>query len=108
MVGIIRALWHLPLFWVVGTNQIKMGFGFDFIVFVTFVISSAVITAWCYLGNGRSILAVTLLNTIGSLSFDIFAYAPGTLKHLIYVSLMMLGAGAVLFYFQFTEKKKAP
>lgn len=90
--------------------QIKMGFGFDFIVFVTFVISSAIITAWCYLDNGRSVLAVTLLNTIGNLSFDIFAYAPGTLKHLIYVSLMMLGAGAgaVLFYFQSTEKKKAP
>ena len=108
IVGIIHALWHLPLFWVVGTNQINMGFGFDFIVFIAFVISSAIITAWCYLGNGRSILAATLLSTIGNISFDIFAYAPGTLKHLIYVSLMVLGAGAVLFYFQIIEKKNSP
>jgi len=53
-------------------------------------------------------LAATLLNTIGNLSFDIFAYAPGTLKHLIYISLMMLVADAVLYYFQITEKKTQP
>ena len=103
-VGIIHTLWHLPLFWVVGTNQIKMGFGIDFIIFTAFVISSAIITAWCYLGNGHSILAATLLHTSGNLSFDIFAYAPGTLKHLIYVSIMVLGAVVVLFYFRKTEK----
>ena len=107
IVGVIHAFWHLPLFWVVGTNQIKMGFGIDFIIFIAFVISSAIITAWCYLGNGRSILAATLLHTIGNLSFDIFAYAPGTLKHLVFVSLMVLGAIAVLFYFQTAENKNS-
>lgn len=98
LVGAIHCLWHLPLFWVVGTNQIKMGFGTDFYIFIAFVLSSAVYSAWCYYGNSRSIFAVALLHTTGNLSFDIFAYAPGTLKHLLFVVLMTAGAIPVLWY----------
>ena len=105
LVGIIHTLWHLPLFWVVGTNQIKMGFGVDSILFSAFVISSSIITAWCYIGNQHSILAVALLHTMGNLSYDIFAYAPGSLKHLIYVSLMVVAAVIILVYFQKIESK---
>jgi membrane protease YdiL (CAAX protease family) len=105
LTGLIHTLWHLPLFWVVGTNQIKMGFGTDFLIFIAFVISSAVFSAWCYYGNNHSVLAVTLLHTTGNLSFDIFAYAPGATKHLIYVLLSVLGAILILFYFQFNTKK---
>ena len=105
LVGIIHTLWHLPLFWVVGTNQIKMGFGPDYLIFIAFVVSSSIITAWCYLGNRRSILAVTLLHTFGNLSFDIFAYAPGTLKHLVFVSLMVLSSVIILIYFLRIESK---
>ncbi len=97
--GVIHTVWHLPLFWVVGTNQIKMGFGRDFLIFIAFVISSAVLTAWCYYGNRRSIMAAALLHTMGNLSFDIFAYAPGTTKHLIFVLLFTLSAILVLIYF---------
>ncbi len=104
LVGIINAIWYLPLFWVVGSNQIKMGFGIDFIIFIAFVTSSAVISAWCYLSNGHSILAAALLQTAGNLSFDTFAYAPGTLKHLILVLLVVLGAIGVLIYFRKIEK----
>ena len=68
MVGLIHAFWHLPLFWVVGTNQIKMGFGTDFWIFVAFVLTSSVFSAWCYLGNGRSIMAAALLHTAGNLN----------------------------------------
>jgi membrane protease YdiL (CAAX protease family) len=107
LVGVIHTFWHLPLFWVVGTNQMKMGFGPDFLIFVAFVVSSAVLTAWCYYGNKNSIMAATLLHTTGNLSFDIFAYAPGTLKHLIYVLLMVAGAVSVLLYFQ-TRAKQIP
>jgi membrane protease YdiL (CAAX protease family) len=105
MVGLIHAIWHLPLFWVVGTNQIKMGFGVDFWIFIIFVVATSVISAWCYLGNGRSILAAALLHTTGNLSFDIFSYAPGTIKHLIFVLLMVLGAIGILIYFRLKWKK---
>ena len=104
LTGVIHTVWHLPLFWVVGTNQIKMGFGPDFLIFILFVISTSVITAWCYYSNKHSIMAAALLHTLGNLSFDIFAYAPGTTKHLIFVLLSTTIAILVLFYFQFNKK----
>ena len=104
LVGVIHAFWHLPLFWVVGTNQMKMGFGQDFLVFIGLVIATAVLTAWCYYGNQHSIMAVTLLHTAGNLSFDIFAYAPGTTKHLVFVLLTGLSAILVLICFQLMKR----
>jgi membrane protease YdiL (CAAX protease family) len=105
LVGVIHTFWHLPLFWVVGTNQIKMGFGSDFLIFAAFVISSSIFSAWCYYGNRRSIMASALLHTTGNLSFDIFAYSPGTTKHLIFVLLTVLGAALIIFYFQTNQKQ---
>lgn len=100
LTGGIHTIWHLPLFWVVGTNQMKMGFGQDFLIFIVFVIASSVITAWCYYGNKRSIMAAALLHTLGNLSFDIFAYAPGTTKHLVFVLLSAVTAVLVLISFK--------
>lgn len=97
LVGVIHTIWHLPLFWIAGTNQIQMGFGPDFFIFILFVISSAVYSAWCYYGNNRSVFAVALLHTTGNLSFDIFAYAPGTFKHLVFVLLVAAGAIPLLW-----------
>lgn len=98
LTGVIHAIWHLPLFWVVGSKQIKMGFGIDFLIFIGFVISSAIYSAWCYYGNNHSVMAVALLQTTSNLSFDIFAYAPGTLKHLVFV--LLVAAGALLLLWQ--------
>ena len=96
--GVVHTIWYLPLFWVVGSNQIKMGFGADFLIFIGFVISSAIYSAWCYYGNRRSVMAVALLHTTANLSFDIFAYSPGTLKHLVFVLIMIAGAIPLLWY----------
>lgn len=104
--GAIHTLWHLPLFWIVGTNQIKMGFGNQFLIFIGFVISSAVYSAWCYYGNNHSVMAVALFHTTANLSFDIFAYAPGTLKHMIFVLLMVAGAIPLLWYLGHTGQEK--
>ena len=108
LIGIIRTIWYLPFFWVVGTNQIEMGFGIDFLIFIAFVISSSVFSAWCYYGNQRSIMAATLLHTTSNLSFDIFAYSPGTTKHLIFVLLTVLGAVLIIINFQFKIRKTQP
>ncbi|NQS92619.1 MAG: CPBP family intramembrane metalloprotease [Chloroflexi bacterium] len=108
LVGIIHSLWHLPLFWMVGTNQIKMGFGTDFLIFIAFVISSSVISSWCYYGNNHSILAITLLHTTSNLSFDIFAYAPGSVKHLITTLLMVLVTTLLLIFYLNWKKADPP
>jgi uncharacterized protein len=108
LVGLIHTIWHLPLFWMVGTNQIEMGFGIDFLIFIAFVISSSVFSAWCYYGNQRSIMAATLLHTTSNLSFDIFAYSPGSTKHLVFVLLTVLGAVLIIINFQLKIKKTQP
>jgi hypothetical protein len=50
-------------------------------------------------------MAAALLQTAGNLSFDIFAYAPGTTKHLVFVLLSSLAAVLVLIYFSSSTRK---
>jgi membrane protease YdiL (CAAX protease family) len=92
IVGILHAMWHLPLFWIVGTNQIKIGLGFNFLFFVAWVTASSIYSSWCYIDNGRSTLAVTLLHFTANLFLDIFGYQPGTTRFYSYLLLTVLGA----------------
>ena len=95
IIGVFHALWHLPLFWVVGTNQLRIGLGVGFLLFVAQAIAFSIYSTWCYLGNGHSTLAVTLLHTTGNLCLDVFALDPGSTRNSIYTLVMVLGAAAV-------------
>jgi len=95
IIGFFHAFWHLPMFWVVGTNQIKMGLDIDFLIFVVQVFAFSVITTWVYIGAGHSTLAATLLHGVGNLCLDIFAVAPGTLKNYLLTLLMVAVAAAI-------------
>jgi len=92
VIGIFHALWHLPLFWVVGTNQIKMGLGVDFLLFIAQATAFSFFATWCYLRNGHSTLAVMLFHFTGNLCNDLFTLAPGTLKFHLQTILMVVGA----------------
>lgn len=92
LVGIFHALWHLPMFFMVGTNQIKMGLDLDFLIFVVQVLAYSILTTWVYTGNGHSTLAATLFHCMGNLCLDIFVVAPGTMKNNLYTLLIVLGA----------------
>jgi membrane protease YdiL (CAAX protease family) len=92
VVGVFHALWHLPLFWVVGTNQIKIGLGFNFMLFLTQAVAFSVFVSWCYIGNSHSTLAVMLFHFTGNLCNDLFTFVPGTLKYQLQTLLMVLGA----------------
>jgi membrane protease YdiL (CAAX protease family) len=72
VLGIFHAFWHLPMFWVVGTNQSRWLNIPDFTLFIAFVLASSIYTTWCYNDNQRSILAAVLLHTMGNLSLDTF------------------------------------
>ena len=72
VLGIFHAFWHLPMFWVVGTNQSRWLNVPDFTLFIAFVLASSIYTTWCYNENHRSIFAAALLHTIGNLSLDTF------------------------------------
>lgn len=95
VVGISHAFWHLPTFWIVGTNQIEMGFGLDFLLFIAAGVSFSFYATWCYNGNARSTLAVTLLHSTGNLCVDGCTDGPGTLGYRVYTVLMVLGAVAI-------------
>ena len=77
VLGIFHAFWHLPMFWVVGTNQSRWLNIPDFTLFIAFVLASSIYTTWCYNENSRSILAAALLHTMGNLSLDTFMLSGG-------------------------------
>ncbi len=95
LVGFFHSFWHLPLFFVVGTNQITMGLGLNFWAFVAQAVAFSFIATWCYVDNGHSTLAAVLLHTVGNLSNDIFTLQGGTLKFQVYTVLMVLAALAI-------------
>lgn len=92
LVGIFHAFWHLPFFFVAGTNQIKMGFGFSFWLFVAQAVAFSFYATWCYIDNRHSTLAAILLHTVGNLCNDIFTLPAGTLKFELYSLFMVIGA----------------
>lgn len=92
IVGLFHAFWHLPFFFIAGTNQIKMGLGVNFWLFIMQAVSFSVFATWCYVDNHHSTLAAVLLHTTGNLCNDIFALLGGQMKFSIYTLLMVLGA----------------
>lgn len=95
IVGIFHAFWHLPLFFVVGTNQTKMGLGLNFWLFVAQAVAFSFYATWCYIDNRHSTLAAILLHTVGNLCNDIFTLQGGTLKFELHTFFMVAGALAI-------------
>jgi membrane protease YdiL (CAAX protease family) len=92
VLGIVHALWHLPLFWIIGTNQNRYLSGVHFFVFVAFVTAGSIYSTWCYNDNHRSTLAVILLHTVANLSLDTFMLS-GTGE---YIFKIVAAFGAVM------------
>jgi membrane protease YdiL (CAAX protease family) len=93
VLGVFHAFWHLPLFFVVGTNQNRYLSGIDFSLFVAFVLAGSIYSTRCYNDNHRSTLAVILLHTIANLSLDTFLL-PGTGEY-IFKAVTVLSAVAI-------------
>ena len=92
ILGVFHTFWHLPLFWMVGTNQSRYLSGIDFSLFIVFVLAGSIYSTWCYNDNRRSTLAVILLHTVANLSLDTFLL-PGTGE---YIFKIVTAFGAVL------------
>jgi membrane protease YdiL (CAAX protease family) len=107
VLGIFHTLWHLPTFWIVGTNQNGWKSGLEPLAFVGFVISGSIFSTWCYNGNRRSILATTWLHAVGNLAAIVFALTgPG--KH-VFTMLFTLSAAviAIAWMLPTWEQKRA-
>ncbi len=80
VLGVVWALWHLPLFFMKDTSQGAIGFGSTmFWLWNIQVIALAVIYTWVYNHTDRSVLSAFLLHFMGNATFSLFAEVGGTL-----------------------------
>jgi membrane protease YdiL (CAAX protease family) len=68
IVGIIWAIWHLPLFWIVGTSQ----FYTPFWLFTITATALSVQYTWVYLRTNGNIFACLLFHTFTNITVNIF------------------------------------
>jgi len=104
VLGVFHAFWHLPLFFVVGTNQSRYLSSIDFSIFIAFVVASSIYSTWCYNDNHRSTLATILLHTVANLALDVFML-PGTGEYIFKV-ICTLGAVLIAIAWMFPSWKQ--
>lgn len=104
VIGIFHAFWHLPLFWIVGTNQSRYLSAVDFSLFFAFVVAGSFYSTWCYNANHRSTLAVILLHTAANLALDTFLL-PGKGEY-IFKMLIALTAVAIAIAWAMPSRKQ--
>ncbi len=69
--GILWALWHLPLFFIAGTSQGAMGFGTPgFWMWTTQVVALTAVYTWVYNNTGRSIFGAFLFHFMHNATFS--------------------------------------
>jgi membrane protease YdiL (CAAX protease family) len=95
VIGVIMALWHIPLFLITGTAQSHLPFA----LFALRTLALSVISTWLYNGTGRSLLFVLLFhaslntwpNSVTVLEDD------GTLGPYISTTILYCAWAAILF-----------
>ena len=77
VVGGVWALWHLPLFFVVGSYQNQLGFGsLGFWLYVGLLPLTAILYTWIFVNTSRSILAAILFHFMQNLTGELFELSP--------------------------------
>jgi len=90
VLGIIWALWHLPLFIMPGMLHAERGLGSAwFWLFMATVIPMAVIFTWIYNNTRRSTLAAIVFHFMSNLAYDIGNVSDRTN---LYATLLWIGA----------------
>jgi membrane protease YdiL (CAAX protease family) len=104
ILGLVHTFWHLPTFWIIGTNQSDWTSGIEPLAFIGFVVAGSIYSTWCYNANQRSTLATILLHAVGNFSAAIFAMSgPG--KH---VFTILLSISAVIIAITWLIPSKNP
>jgi len=74
VLGVIWALWHLPLFFIEGTYQNLLGPGsWQFWLFFVAILPGSVIYTWTYNNTRRSVLAVILFHSFGNAAGELLS-----------------------------------
>jgi membrane protease YdiL (CAAX protease family) len=79
ILGIVWALWHLPLFFIRGTYQFNLGAGsFSFWLFMLEIIPETVLITWIFNNTQRSTLAAILFHFTGNFTGELIAATKRT------------------------------
>ena len=70
--GVFWIVWHLPVFFLPGTNQSLVPFW----LFILTVIPLGVMMTWVYNNTNKSIFAAAFFHTIGNLAHELFRIMP--------------------------------
>lgn len=72
LLGVIWIVWHLPVFFLQGTNQSFIPFW----LFTLSVIPLGVMMTWVYNNTNKSIFAAAFFHTVGNLAHELFRVMP--------------------------------
>ena len=94
--SIVWTVWHLPLFYIAGTNQAQVTF-FEFALPVA---ALTVIVTWIYFRT-KSVLLCALFHTFGNVAHEVFKVVPtadagNPLGFYIYTGIMIAVAALIL------------
>jgi membrane protease YdiL (CAAX protease family) len=74
ILGAVWALWHLPLFLILGTYQHGLGIGsHSFWIFLITIVFQSILLTWIYNHNRRSTLSAVLFHFMVNYSGELFA-----------------------------------
>ena len=97
VIGVMWALWHVPLFFIAGLPQALLPFA----PFLVWIVAQSVIFAWVYTGTWGSLLFPILLHAAINLSIQVFSILPAqegdpTRPFIVLTGLGFLAAVVVL------------
>lgn len=107
LLGFIWWAWHIPLFFMKGTSQYRMGFfSLESFTFFLGAFSLSVMFTWVYNQNNRSILAAILLHFAYNFTINLFFPLTQNLLILHQVLLALTALSVVLIYEKRKQKRK--
>jgi uncharacterized protein len=86
LTGLIWGVWHLPLFYMVGTSQSRL----PFLLFCLNTIALSVIITWLYQSTKHSLAAPILLHFMFNLSFTLLPLSPRALLFLLVMQIPLV------------------
>lgn len=98
--GVFWIVWHLPVFFLSGTNQSLVPFW----LFTVAVVPLGVMMTWVYNNTNQSIFAAAFFHTIGNLAHELFRImptesSPSITGFVILTVLYYLAAGVIVILF---------
>ena len=99
VLGVIWAVWHLPLYFMANTWHAQMGFQFaGFWTFILFSIGLTLIMTWVYLQNNQSILSGILLHFTSNFSAQLLSPSSNRFEVLRMILLLAVGLIACVLF----------